>query len=163
MSDKIAMIRRLREETGLGLVEAKRAMDEAGNYDAAVSLLRSRGVKRIKPNRVTNRGLVEVYTHQGRIGAMVEVLCETDFVARTDGFKELSREIAMQVASMAPCSLTDLLAQAYIRDSSLSVSELIQRFAAQCGENIRVNRFQRFELNDSAPSGDHHSKGGEDT
>ena len=158
-------VKRLREETGAGVMDAKRALDEAeGTFDKAKSLLRERGVAAAakRSERETKQGLVESYIHGGgRIGVIVEVQCETDFVARTEGFKQLAKNIAMQVAAMNPLALTPdevpaehngtaeenaLLTQAFIRDPGKTIQDLVQDTVAQTGENVRVARFARFEL-----------------
>ncbi|MEX2445966.1 MAG: elongation factor Ts [Dehalococcoidia bacterium] len=158
-------VKRLREETGAGVMDAKRALDEAeGNFDRAKDVLRERGVAAAakRSERETGQGMVESYIHGGgRIGVIVEVQCETDFVARTDGFRQLARDIAMQVAAMDPLAVTPedvpadhtgtveeraLLTQAFIKDASKTVQDLIQDTIAQTGENVRVARFARFEL-----------------
>jgi elongation factor Ts len=147
------------------VMEAKRALDEAeGDFGRAREILRERGVAAAakRSERVTGQGVVEAYIHgQGRIGALVEVQCETDFVARTDAFRKLARDIAMQVAAMTPVALLPedvpdglpgakeehaLLTQAFIRDASKTIQQLVQDVAAQTGENVRVARFSRFEL-----------------
>jgi len=157
-------VKRLREETGAGVMDAKRALDDAaGDFDKAREILREQGVAAAakRADRTTGQGLVDAYLHQGRIGAMVEVQCETDFVARTDGFKELARNVAMQVASMNPLALTPdevpedaggtpeenaLLTQAFIRDGSKTIGDLVQDLIGATGENIRIARFTRYEL-----------------
>lgn len=157
-------VKRLREETGAGVMDAKRALDEAaGDFEKAREILREHGVAAAakRADRATGQGIVDAYLHQGRIGAMVEIQCETDFVARTDGFKELARNVAMQVASMNPLALTPeevpadaagtpeenaLLTQAFIRDGSKSIGDLVQDLIATTGENIRIARFARYEL-----------------
>ncbi|MDA1010056.1 MAG: elongation factor Ts [Chloroflexi bacterium] len=158
-------VKRLREETGAGVMDAKRALDAAeGSFDKAREILREHGVAQAakRADRATGQGVVEAYIHgQGRIGAMVELQCETDFVARTDGFRQLAKDIAMQVAAMSPVALTPeevpadtagtpeenaLLTQAFIRDGSKNIGDLVQDLIAQTGENIRVARFSRFEL-----------------
>lgn len=158
-------VKRLREETGAGVMDAKRALEDAGgNFDKAKEILREKGVAAAakRAERATSQGMVESYIHgAGRIGAMVELQCETDFVARTDGFKQLARDIAMQIAAMSPVALTPaevpadtpgtpeenaLLTQAFIRDGSKTIQDLVQDAIAQTGENIRVARFARFEL-----------------
>lgn len=142
------MIKNLRERTGLGLVDAKRIVEEAdGDWDKALSLASKSG-RRVNPGRETKQGRVETYNHGGRVASIVEILCETDFVSRNEGFKELCREVAMQVASMNPRSIADLMDQNYIRDSKSKVSDLVSQFASQCGENIKINRIDRFELNE---------------
>jgi len=158
-------VKRLREETGGGVMACKRALDEAdGDFDRAKELLRAAGVAAAakRSDRATSQGLVEAYIHgEGRIGAIVEVQCETDFVARTETFKELARNIAMQVAAMNPLALTvedvpsdapgaaedhALLAQSFIKDSSRNIGDIVQDAIAQTGENIQIGRFSRFEL-----------------
>jgi len=100
-----------------------------------------------KSDRVTSQGLIESYIHQnGRVGVLVEVLCETDFVARTDIFKDLVHEICMQVAAMNPKDVKALLAQEYIRDGSRTIGNLVKEAIAKLGENIVVKRLQRFEI-----------------
>ncbi len=158
-------VKRLRGETGAGVMDAKRALEEAGgDFEAARELLREKGIAAAakRAHRDTDQGLVESYIHgEGRIGALVEINCETDFVARTDGFKQLARDIAMQVAAMGPLALTPedvpadapgaaednaLLTQAFIKDSSRTIGDLVQETMAQTGENVRISRFSRFEL-----------------
>jgi len=158
-------VKRLRDETGAGVMDAKRALDQAeGSFEKAREILREQGVAQAakRADRVTGQGVVEAYIHgQGRIGSMVELQCETDFVARTDAFKQLAKDIAMQVAAMSPLALTPeevpadapgtpeesaLLTQAFIRDGSKNIGDLVQEIIAQTGENVRIARFARFEL-----------------
>jgi elongation factor Ts len=154
-------IKELRERTGAGIMDCKRAIDEAGSMEGAEKLIKEWGLAGVskKAGREANQGLVESYIHAGgRIGALVEVNCETDFVARTEDFRSLVREIAMQVAAMNPTRVsadepsTDgqsdvpLLEQAYIRDPSKTIRDLVHEGIAKLGENIVVRRFARFEL-----------------
>src|ERR1051326_2941472 len=126
-------IKELREKTGAGIMECKRALEEGGSMDKAEKLLKEWGVASAakRAGREASQGIIDSYVHAGRIGALIELNCETDFVARTDDFKTLAREIAMQVASMNPQRIsakdevtadTDgdvpLLDQPYIRDAS---------------------------------------------
>ena len=100
-----------------------------------------------KADRATSQGLIESYIHQnGKIGALVEILCETDFVARTSEFKSLAHEIAMQVASMNPKDIDSLLKQDYIRDASKTIESLVKETISKLGENIVVKGFKRFEI-----------------
>jgi len=146
-------VKRLREETGAGVMDCKRALDEAkGDFEKAKSLIKERGLAKAKEkaDREANEGVVEAYVHAGgRIGAMVELSSETDFVARNADFKGLAREIAMQVAAMDPTDVDQLLGQPYIRDASKTIGELVTGIAATTGENVRVKRFKRFELGQS--------------
>ena len=100
-----------------------------------------------KSGRETGQGLVESYVHQnGKIGVLVSILCETDFVARTDEFKNLGHEIAMQVAAMNPKDNETLLKQEYIRDSSKTIGDLITEAISKLGENIKLKEFSRSEI-----------------
>ena len=154
-------IKELRERTGAGIMDCKRAIDEAGSLEGAEKLIKEWGLAGVskKAGREANQGLVESYIHAGgRIGALVEVNCETDFVARTEDFRALVREIAMQVAAMNPSRVSadqpssdgqsdvPLLEQAYIRDPSKTIRDLVHEGIVKLGENIVVRRFARFEL-----------------
>jgi elongation factor Ts len=161
-------VRRLREETGAGVMDSKRALDDAeGNFDRARELLRERGVAAAakRSDRETQQGVVESYIHgEGRIGVLVEINCETDFVARTDDFRLLARDVALQVAAMNPSALAPedvgddvpesereqaaLLTQAFVKNASQTVQQRVEETIASMGENIRVARFARFELGD---------------
>jgi elongation factor Ts len=146
-------------------MDCKEALEGTdGDLDKAADVLRTKGLadtaKRV--GRATNEGVIESYIHTGgRVGAIVELGCESDFVARTDEFKEMAHNIAMQVAAMAPVYLdredvkegderppaqVALLAQPFIKDSSSSVGELVRELAAKMGENVKVIRFQRLAV-----------------
>lgn len=146
-------IQRLREETAAGVMDCKRALDDAnGDYEKAKALLRERGLEKAakKSEREAKEGLVASYIHSGgRIGALVEVASETDFVSRGDEFRTLAQEIAMQVAAMAPADVDTLLAQPYIRDGSKTIKDLVSDLAIKTGENLSVRRFQRFALGEA--------------
>ena len=143
-------IQRLREETNAGVMDCKRALEDAqGDYDKAKDLLKTRGLEKAakKEGRVAKEGVVASYIHAGgRVGALVEIASETDFVARGEEFQKLAREVAMQVAAMSPANLDELLAQAYIRDASKTIKDLVSDLAMKTGENVSVRRFQRFAL-----------------
>lgn len=144
------LIKELREKTSAGVMDCRRALEETkGDIEKAAEVLRKQGIEKAekKSDRETNQGLVESYVHAtGKIGALVEVQCETDFVQRTEDFKTLCHEIAMQVASMSPKDVTDLLKQEYIRDNSKTIQDLIKETIAKLGENIVVKKFTRIEL-----------------
>jgi len=146
-------VKRLREETGAGVMDCKRALEESkGDFERAKALIKERGLAKAqkKSDREAKEGIVEAYVHAGgRIGAMVEVSSETDFVARNPEFRELAKELAMQVAAMDPKDVDELLEQAYIRDASKTIGELVTGIAAATGENVRVRRFKRFQLGQS--------------
>ena len=131
MGVSIDDIRKLKELSGIGLTDAKAALVEAdGNFDKALEALRKKGVTKAekKGDREAREGLIDSYVHSGRIGVLVEVNCETDFVARTDGFKSFVHEIALQVASMSPT---------YISDADIPVDELA-RVRAEAEERVKA-------------------------
>ena len=158
-------IKTLRGLTGAGVMDCKTALEESGgDMKKAEEILREMGIAsaQSKTSRTTNQGLVDSYIHSGgRIGAIVEANCETDFVARTDDFKELAHSLAMQVAAMAPKYVDSsempegeaenpeevcLLQQPFIKDPSKTVQDLVNEAVAKLGENVRVRRFTRFSL-----------------
>lgn len=143
----ITKIKQLREETGAGIAECKRALEEAkGDIAQAKSLLNEWGVAKAakKGDRETAAGIVDSYIHAGgSVGALVSLGCETDFVARTDDFKKLAHEIAMQVAAMNPKTVDELMKQAYIRDAKVTIEDLIKQTIAKVGENIKVVAISR--------------------
>jgi len=159
-----AAVKELREKTGAGVMECKRALQEAqGNLDKAVELLREKGLSKHAKlaGRAVTQGVIESYIHTGgSIGALVEVNCETDFVRRTDEFRTLAHEIAMQVASMDPQSVgaldgadgdgSALLNQEYIRDSRKTIRDLVKETIGKVGENIQISQFKRFEVGATA-------------
>ena len=150
MAVSVEQIKSLREKTGLGIHDVKHALEEAdGNEEKAMAILKEKGLSTVakKATRSTNQGLIDTYIHgAGRIGAMVEVNCETDFVARTDDFKYFVHEIALQVASMNPENVDELLDQPYFRDPSKTVKDLLTDIIAKLGENMKIGRIVRFEL-----------------
>jgi len=150
MKIDIEEIKKLRLTTGASIADCRIVLEESkGDSKKALDLLRARGFEKAekKQDRKTSQGLIDCYIHQnGRIGAMVEVLCETDFVAKTSEFKSLAHEIAMQVASMNPKDVETLLKQDYIRDASKTVGALVKEAIAKFGENIVVKEFKRFEI-----------------
>ena len=158
-------IKTLREETSAGIMDCKNALTESnGDMRKAAEILRQKGLLTAskKSSRETSEGLIECYIHTGgRVGAMVELNCETDFVARTPEFKELAHNLAMQVAAMAPIYLdydsvpksesptpeeSCLMEQSFIKDPTTTIRDLINGTVGRVGENIRVRRFQRFTL-----------------
>ena len=165
MQISVESIKELRGLTGAGIMDSKNALQASnGDIAKAEEILREKGMASAmkKSARATNEGLVESYIHSGgRIGAIVEANCETDYVARTDDFKALAHDIAMQVAAMDPkyvdaADIPDgadenpeqvcLLQQAFIKDPSKTVQDLVNEVVAKIGENIKVRRFSRFAL-----------------
>ena len=162
-----AMVKELRDRTGAGIMDTKRALDAAGGVmEEAEKALAVKGLATAmkKGGRETSEGVIQSYVHTGnRIGAMVELNCETDFVARTTEFNELARDLAMQVAAMSPIHIDRdmvpedtgdvqaeevLTEQQYIKDPGKTVSELVTEMIARVGENVRIRRIARFELGD---------------
>jgi len=143
-------LKKLREKTGSGIMDCRRALEEAnGDLKRAAEILKERGIARAakKAEREAREGLIEPYIHAGgKIGSLVHLSCETDFVARTDEFKTLAHEIAMQVAATAPETVEALENQPYIRDPAVTVADLIIASVAKLGENIKVESFARFEV-----------------
>jgi len=158
-------IRELREKSGAGVMECRNALVAAeGQIEKALEILRAQNLVKVekKKSRPAAQGLVECYVHAGgRIGALIEINCETDFVARTDQFKELAHNVAMQVAAMEPeCVSQDqlpagseadpkvacLMLQPYIRDQAITIQDLVNQAIAKLGENIKISRFARFEV-----------------
>ena len=141
---KITMdqIKELREETGAGIMDVRKALTASeGDMKKAKAWITEKGLTRAaeKAERVTEAGYVFSYVHfNGRVGALVKLACETDFVAKTEDFQHLGREIAMQVASMKPENVESLLAQDYLRDSSQTIEKLIKAVSGKTGENIRA-------------------------
>lgn len=150
MTVSAQQIKDLREKTQAGFADCKNALEESrGDMKKAEEILRKKGFEKAakKSDRETGQGLVESYVHQtGKVGVLVSLLCETDFVARTDEFKKLAHEIAMQVAAMNPKDNSVLLKQEYIRDGSKTIDELIKETIARLGENIRLSDFKRSEI-----------------
>ncbi len=142
-------IKTLREQTGAGIADCREALKEcSGDLAKAKVWLKKKGLDRAssKAEREVKAGLVDVYSHGGKVGVLVEVLCETDFVARTGDFKNLAHELSLQIASMSPTSVEELLSQEYIRDNSLTVEQLIKSVIGKLGENIQVGRFEKIAL-----------------
>jgi elongation factor Ts len=150
MKIDIKLIKQLREETQVSIADCTKALAEAkGNYEKAIELLKKRGIERAekKADRETAQGLIEAYVHQnGKVGVLLEILCETDFVARTEDFKRLAHEVAMQIAAMNPKNVESLLKQEYIRDGSVTIENLIKQTISKLGENIVVKQFTRLEI-----------------
>jgi len=146
----IKQVKKLREELGLGMMEIKMALEEAnGDERLAKEILRKKGFKKAKKReeKETKQGRVFTYEHMtGKLAVMVELLCETDFVAKNDEFLKLGKELCLQVAGMNPKNTKELLKQDYVKDGSKKVSDLIREFIAKSGENVKVGKIERFEI-----------------
>ena len=169
MEISTAQIKELRANCGAGIMECRNSLHEAkGDMKKALTILKEKGQLKAakKTDRATGQGLIEAYIHAGgRIGAMIELNCESDFTARTSEFKELAHNLAMQVASQDPQYISKedipqgdegevepdcLLLQPYIRDPSRTIQDIIVETIAKVGENIKISRFTRFELGSKA-------------
>jgi len=165
-------IKRLREETSCGVIDCKKALEEAkGDLGKAKELLRKRGLEMAakKSDRLAKEGRVEAYIHNGnKIGVVVEVNCETDFVARSEDFCKFTRDVALHIAALNPKYIKKedvpadvlakeadkeafikancLLAQAYVKDPGKSIQDLLNELVAKIGENIIVSRFIRYKV-----------------
>jgi elongation factor Ts len=194
MTITVDMVKELRQQTGAGVLDCRNALEqEGGDFEKAAQLLRKKGlaIAAKKADREANEGLVEAYVHPGgKLGVLVELNCETDFVAKTDDFRQLAHDVAMQVAAANPQYLSSedipadvvdgerqrqrdqagdkkpeevvekilegkmkkyyeevcLLEQPFIKDEGMTVQDLITGSVAKLGENIKVRRFARFEL-----------------
>ncbi len=146
----ITKIKQLREETGAGIADCREALAKtSGDLRRAEKYLKEKGIEKAanKADRTASAGIVESYIHLGgKIGVLVEVNCETDFVAKTDEFKHVAHEVAMQISAMNPNTVAELLKQTYIRDPQLTIEVLIKSVIAKLGENIKVKRFSRIAL-----------------
>ena len=146
----IELLKKLRLETGISLADCRKALEETNNdYKKAAEWLKKQGLEKAekKSDREASQGLVESYIHQnGKVGSLVKIACETDFVARTEDFKNLAHEVAMQVAAMKPKNVDTLLKQEYIRDGSQTIEQLIKSVIAKLGENIVIKEIVVFEI-----------------
>ena len=144
------LLKKLRNETSAGIADLRKALEQTNNdYKKALEWIKKHGIEKAdkKADRKTAQGIIESYIHQnGKVGTMVELLCETDFVARTNEFKNLAHEIAMQAAAMAPKDIDSLLKQEYIRDPSIKIADLIKQTITKLGENVVLRRFERFNI-----------------
>lgn len=144
------VVQQLRQKTGAGMMDCKKALKETdGDMDKAADWLRQKGIATAgkKGDRVAAEGLVDSYIHpDGRVGVLVEVNCQTDFVARNEAFKTLVQNIAIQAADCE--NVESLMAQPYIQDQNITLEELVKQNIAQLGENIQVRRFYRFAINE---------------
>lgn len=150
MKVSLDAIKKLREESQAGVADCRQALEDAdGNYEKAKKLLTERGLEKAakKEGKETSQGVIESYVHAtGKVGVLVELRCETDFVARTDEFKQLAHELTLQIAAMNPKDVAELLKSAYIRDAGQTMEQLVKITIAKLGENITIARFTRMQL-----------------
>lgn len=145
-----ADIKNLREETGAGMLDCKKALDESnGDMSAAREWIKARGMAKAAKtaDRETKEGYIGSYVHAtGKTAALVEVLCETDFVARNDEFRTLVRDIAMHVVAMNPADVAELLEQEFVKDPSQTIEQLLKALSGKIGENMTIARFVRYQV-----------------
>jgi elongation factor Ts len=140
-------LKNLRAQTGAGVMDCRRALTVAGgDEEQAKKWLRAKGLQQAvkRADRQVNHGLIESYSHaRGQIVSLIELLCETDFVARTEDFRQVAHELALQVAAMHK---DDLLTQVYIRDNTKTVQDLVSELISKTGENIKIGRLARWAI-----------------
>lgn len=145
----INQLKQLRQETELSIADCKKALEEAqGDLDKAKEILKKKGIELSskKTDKETAQGIIESYIHSDkRIGTMVELCCQSDFVARSEDFQKLAHELCLQIAAISPEEIP-ILEQKWIRDESKTIKELINEHIAKFGENIILKRFTRYEI-----------------
>lgn len=150
MKISVELIKKVRELTGAPVIRVKKVLEEfKGDERKAVELLKKEGFEKVakREGRETSQGLVEVYSHHsGKVASLVELLCETDFVARNELFKALAHDLALQVASIEVKNVDEFLKQDFIKDPSKKISDLIKEIIVKTGENVRIGRVFRIEL-----------------
>lgn len=142
-------IQKLREQTGAGVIDCKKALEESGgDFDKAVSIIQGKGLSKVekRAGRATGAGLLHSYIHNGRIGVLLEVRAETDFVVRSEPFQAMAHELAMQIAAVGAENVEELLKQPYIKDEKKTVNDIINEVIAKVGENVQVSNFYRIEI-----------------
>lgn len=141
-------VKNLREKTGAAIMDCKKALEEAnGDMKKAEELVKARGLAKAekKADRETKEGFIGTYVHtNGKIGVMVELLCETDFVGRNEEFQKLAREIALHLATSEAKDVEELLREEYVRDASVTIEGLVKQLSGKIGEKLVVNRFIRY-------------------
>lgn len=143
-------IKKLREETGLSVSEVKKALEDSkGDAKKAKEVLKALGKKiaEKKGERETKAGIIDAYLHtNARTGVLLDIRCESDFVAKSPEFKNLAHELCLQIAAMSPEDRDALLLQAWIKDDTKTVKNLVEDTVAKVGENIEIKRFARFDI-----------------
>jgi len=150
MAVDIEIIKQIREETKAGVMDVQRALaDAGGDVEKAKEIIRQKGLAKAekKSDREVKSGFIYAYIHSNqKVGVLLELNCETDFVAKNEDFVSLAKEITMQIAAMNATSVEDLLSQPYIRDPKQTIEDLVKGTIGKFGENITVRRFVRYEL-----------------
>ncbi len=150
MTVSVDKIKQLREETGARVLDCKKALEEAnGDFKKAKEIVEQKGLARAekKADRETKVGYIASYVHtNGTVASMVEILCETDFVAMNDEFRKMAKDIAMQVVAMNPQDVEELLSQEFIKDPSMTIEHYLKKMSGKIGEKFVLNRFVRYEV-----------------
>ena len=143
------VVKKLRDLTGAGVMDAKIALEEAGDdFDKAIEIIKERGFAKAdkKAEREIKAGLIKTYTHNDRVGVVLRVGCETDFVARSEPFQQLVHNLAVHIVAMNPANVEELMAQPFVKDEKVSIENLVKETIAKTGENIKIDEFYRLEL-----------------
>ena len=150
MANSLEIIKKLREATGAGVMDVKRALTEADDdIQKAKEIILNKGFARAEKRveREAASGLIHAYVHgSGEVGVILELNCETSFVAQTDEYAALAHEICLQIAAMAPATVDELLVMDYIRDTKKKITDLVKELIAKTGENIVIRRFNRYQI-----------------
>ena len=143
------LVKQLRNETGAGVMDCRKALEEAqGDLDKAREIIQEKGLLKAtkRAGRNTGAGVLESYIHNNRVGVLLELRCETDFVARSNEFKNLAHDLVMHIAALNPKDLETLLEQPFVKDDSQTIDQLVKGVAAKTGENTQIEKFCRYEI-----------------
>lgn len=149
MSASAQDVAKLREQTGAGIMVCKEALSEAGgDFDKALEIIKAKGIAKAdkKSDREAGAGYLESYIHQGRVGVLLQVNAETDFVTRNQDFQEMAKNLTLHISAMLPETVEELLAQQYVKDPSLTVQEYVKSVIAKVGENITIVKFTHYSV-----------------
>lgn len=156
MEIKATDVQEIRNETGLGVMDIRKALEEAeGNKEKALEILKKAAGDKMekRAGRATGQGKIGVYQHgDGKSAVMVEVNCETDFVAKNDDFNDFVKELTLQIISMKPSTVEELLDQDFVKDPQKKISDLLKEIVAKTGENIVIGRFVIYSIGESTVS-----------
>jgi elongation factor Ts len=143
-------IKKLRDETGAGVMRVKNVLEEVkGDEKKALEILKKEGFEKVakRSERETGQGVVASYIHHsGKLGVLVELLSETDFVAKNELMAVLGKDVSLQIASMNPKDVGELLEMDFIKDPKKKISDLVKEVSSKTGENIKIGKFTRFEI-----------------
>ncbi|MDP3881107.1 MAG: translation elongation factor Ts [bacterium] len=142
-------VAKLREQSGAGIMDCKNALEEAGgDFDKALEIIKEKGLAKAekKGDREAGAGYLESYIHQGRVGVLLHVNAETDFVTKNEDFREMAKNIAMHISAMMPSSVEELMEQDYVKDPSMTVEQYVKSVIGKIGENINVVKFACYAV-----------------